>query len=1779
MSIRFEMSALITMVRGVASFGLLSCSGLLFAAPINPGFEDDTIGQQPASPPWDTQATDSVVVVAAEGPGDFPVYTDEGITVSPYRGEQAVRLGTPKRVSEKQNSGPNRVYQTFPSTSDKLRFSFYLMSFEHRGDDTVIFSVKAGSDAGVELSLPIYEVLTDSSTVPLSIENPPRGQSVSCSMTPCELTIDVGKRTDFLDTGWKTIEISGLPTDGSDVTFSVNVLAANNQAHATWGYLDDANLPPEGSFIYAPGNGETGSTILEGDLISLLSEVSDPNGDPLSLTWLVDGVEQAEGAVGLVAFPQQGTYEVTLRADDGENSIDASRMIQVVNAPPLVQTLTVEVAENGTGVATCNWADVGIEDPITVTMTVLGQTQEFSNSSNRESIPAVASGQEQLAFTAGASGVTSGSCVVADDVSTSETTFDVVVLKETEISARESVDTNSTTGEPPLVMANSTTLGQLNNADDIDVYRICLPKDDYEPGADLATLSDCDNSRVAGLQIQQLPTKSQVLTTLDSPGADYDLLAFVSAEQDTPFKNAPFIGAPFIGAPFIGADFENAPFIGAVFGSLPFIGAPFIGAPFIGAPFIGAPFIGAEYRQSPFIGAGGSPGDTSSWAVQYQNIPRTQLFGAPDGSTISGVDTNWTETGSDDLQAIPQQSVQFIGLSANVNGQEQLLVEINPAKSLYLVVAATNGSVTSAPYTMSTQVSIPVDPKLAFGNRCDVDNPQPPFIGADEGPTFSPDTVYPIGSDTNPDGYQTYILTQRQRYQKAYDLDDAEWDAFIEELSPFLDAVNAKVVSVPSVWFDAADGNICDVQEQNDLAEQIRDYLQGQLANVSSVDYLQFLGSYKVIPPRFETDETTILNESLYGPDLLTTPNALSFAYGLGYNAIDSYYGAFAPIPYRGRFLYVEDISVSRLLETPQEILATTLGHLDPDSLCEGCSPRLAEIAADGGVVNDLGYDFFGDATAEAAASFAGIPGIDPGNSLNPDSILNGSGSWTADDFRCFVLGDESIEGCTQTDSPAISVANFHASHNACLPALDFEIGADANDFSGADIVRSDEVNDTLVGRLMSTIGCHSLLSVDDSSVPASIEALDLPVSLEKDWAQQVGTKIGPIGFGSGHDEQLRGSERVAVLQAMEMANGLSAGLALVKAKQLYVASLVEVSANDEDAIINHSISGVAQVRIAGTQQTPPAQQSSANAMLAQFAATGGTSFATGSLALSIQEDGVTDAFEYTPALARQINHPRNWGTWWTLDGVASAITNRTLLPRYTPPHFDFRLLPKEPDGSWIHGLLLRGDGQSVAAHYVDMTVEDFMAAPDGDPVFPVERHDWIKNVLEPQPCVNTLAPTQLASAGVFRARNEARQTVSVVGAQFRCRPGFEVPVEKTIGGTTKTVFETRGDFRVFTRMNLQALHPEVAPGADPIAVFNDFEPPVVLSQQFIASLDDNSVQATVSAEDLDSGMRGVIVLVYRPVDCADPVASADFGPECAEGRAGYIDASEVTYQPANGNYPQSVTESFDLADASGNLFAVQFWDASGNIVTKSLKGTLQRAIEVNILNTFISLQDSDLRIFVDDLADLENVIVTTTVWQGTPDAGETPIVTSYELNDPANAGLFEIDPISSILTLFNINLGDLQEGTVTIRAQVQAAGATGEDTLTAGPCLDAVDDITDPNLQSANFIGCGFRAEGTRVYIDMVLNDDISDAYQYRAELEGYDGMIKLNDLSKLNAPPGSQPGFSIDGNRLTLTFDAASVGWDGITPTTVNTETQAGVKGQKETGFIDQMTFPAQP
>ncbi len=131
-----------------------------------------------------------------------------------------------------------------------------------------------------------------------------------------------------------------------------------------------------------------------------------------------------------------------------------------------------------------------------------------------------------------------------------------------------------------------------------------------------------------------------------------------------------------------------------------------------------------------------------------------------------------------------------------------------------------------------------------------------------------------------------------------------------------------------------------------------------------------------------------------------------------------------------------------------------------------------------------------------------------------------------------------------------------------------------------------------LAGHVLFTMGCHAGLSVPDAYVPGTTAA---DTATKLDWAQalsQAGVSIyvANTGYGIGDTTSVAYSERIMALYAKELDGSLTAGQALVYAKQAYFGSLGAVGVYDLKVLQQVAFYGLPfwYVGAAPTGSTPP---------------------------------------------------------------------------------------------------------------------------------------------------------------------------------------------------------------------------------------------------------------------------------------------------------------------------------------------------------------------------------------------------------------------------------------------------------------------------------------------------------------------------------------------------------------------------------------------------------------
>ncbi|HAX82176.1 MAG TPA: hypothetical protein DCY40_06385, partial [Actinobacteria bacterium] len=332
------------------------------------------------------------------------------------------------------------------------------------------------------------------------------------------------------------------------------------------------------------------------------------------------------------------------------------------------------------------------------------------------------------------------------------------------------------------------------------------------------------------------------------------------------------------------------------------------------------------------------------------------------------------------------------------------------------------------------------------------------------------------------------------------------------------------IIRVDGFDYSAWDTNPCDPDAANQIAEAIRGPIVVYAGANPSLKYVTIIGSDEVIPFFRQPDDTAYANESSYAGEF--EDNALYGSLFTRHILTDDGYGDLDPIPWLDHALFLPELGVGRLVEEPVDII----GQVSTFVAFEGT------LDSSTGFVS--GYDFLSDGAAEVASNLTA-------GGASTTRLINES--WTSQNL---------IDGLLVSDGvPDVASPNAHYDHHRSLPAAEqatppggltnavlFDVG-DIETFAAAnpgDLARA----------LIFTMGCHAGTSVADISV------LSTSSTNPTDWAQVYGqeaaTYVANTGYGYGDTVTVALSERLMAEFALRLDGSLSAGQALVGAKQHY---------------------------------------------------------------------------------------------------------------------------------------------------------------------------------------------------------------------------------------------------------------------------------------------------------------------------------------------------------------------------------------------------------------------------------------------------------------------------------------------------------------------------------------------------------------------------------------------------------------------------------------------------
>ncbi len=404
--------------------------------------------------------------------------------------------------------------------------------------------------------------------------------------------------------------------------------------------------------------------------------------------------------------------------------------------------------------------------------------------------------------------------------------------------------------------------------------------------------------------------------------------------------------------------------------------------------------------------------------------------------------------------------------------------------------------------------------KLGIGTeysmRISAGSPPPPTPTPTPPPTVTPSPTPP------PSDVRTIILVNRARVAAIYG------EAAAGQLMGKLDALavhddvdgevirldnNATVSAVYAAWTS----DLTDVDNGNHVAAAIRGVIMTYLQQHDSVEHIVLVGDDRLLPFRRVPDNTP--RSDYLERDYASVDNDHSTGAALraNYFLSDDYYADREPTSFQGRELYIPDLAVGRLIETPDEIGAIIDAFLAD-----------ADLAL--GKVLVTGYDFVQDTASGNCTDWQADLGAD-----NVDCTLIGDG-WALGEFQARQLN---------ADPPfKVHSINGHANHHQeGAPSWGQHI--DAGDIAAA--------SSDLERGLIYTLGCHSGLNVPpDNDVG--------PLDLAQAFAQKKANYVANTGYGWGLRGGVGLSEKLMRLYTSELAQGESAsmGQALATAKRRY---------------------------------------------------------------------------------------------------------------------------------------------------------------------------------------------------------------------------------------------------------------------------------------------------------------------------------------------------------------------------------------------------------------------------------------------------------------------------------------------------------------------------------------------------------------------------------------------------------------------------------------------------
>ncbi|HEY2813578.1 MAG TPA: hypothetical protein VGJ03_08960 [Acidimicrobiales bacterium] len=528
-------------------------------------------------------------------------------------------------------------------------------------------------------------------------------------------------------------------------------------------------------------------------------------------------------------------------------------------------------------------------------------------------------------------------------------------------------------------------------------------------------------------------------------------------------------------------------------------------------------------------------------AAPIRNAPTKTVPNVPDAP--SSLALGESDATPQTAQDVPDIGLPIYATSAHRGTTDETIdTSPLPGGAYYVQVSGYNGAFSNQPYALRAH--------LTGGPPAEACTARTLTLG-------SPGTL--PNTSSLPANLNTIFLVNQQRFAAAY-------PGGMSAISPSLtalagDSADGVVGVVVPVDGDASvraayatwdqQNSRCSPAAANAVVSAIGHVIDSIKTARPSVTNIVIIGADDQIPMARVVDSTTVSNERGFAQELPAN-GAIKGALRTGYMLTDDAYADQVPLGVGQDPLFVPDVAVGRLVETPTQIASA-----------------LTRFRTTHGVIQDstgmsTGYDFLSDGAQAVAAQLAA-----PGRTVNT-SLINDT--WTRQQL---------IQQLLTAGSPLLDSVNAHFDPARALPA-DQNAAHTQNDlFTTAD-VRNSGAN-TLQGHLLFSMGCHAGLDIPDVDAQPSA-----PVDTwTKTFADQGALWVGNSTYGYGDTDTVALSELLMTDFAHNLDGSLNIGGAFAYAKQSYAGALGVVGPYDRKVLMAATFYGLPMYRLATHTNRP----------------------------------------------------------------------------------------------------------------------------------------------------------------------------------------------------------------------------------------------------------------------------------------------------------------------------------------------------------------------------------------------------------------------------------------------------------------------------------------------------------------------------------------------------------------------------------------------------------------